>query len=135
MKWDVFRPREKAKGKNLLEEAIGRQAKVIERTAPADYHLERERYYYNYKIVPLYRKPLLSFLQTVSRREGLKQDPTTLAQEIFHSLKAFYDPRSRATMEEILNDPGFLRKFREVYTFFYNADAPPIRDILGSSGS
>jgi len=133
MKWDVFRPREKTRRDPVME-AIERQAKVIEKTAPANYHLERERYYYNYKIMPLYRKPLLSFLETLSKREGLKQDPATLAKEIFLTLKDFYDPKGRAEMEEILNDPGFSRKFKMVYVYFYGADAPVIRDIVGSSG-
>ncbi|MFZ0448315.1 MAG: hypothetical protein WAL98_03655 [Desulfatiglandaceae bacterium] len=133
MKWDVFRAGGRT-NRNPVIEAIERQAKVIEKTAPANYHHERERYYYNYKIMPLYRKPLLSFIETVSRREGLKRDPAALAKEIFLSLKDFYDPRGKAALEEILSNPGFLRKFRDVYVYFYDADAPVIRDILGREG-
>ena len=130
MKWDVFRPKGKA-ARNPLEEAIERQAKVIERTAPARYQHERERCYYNYKIMALYRKPLLRFLETVAGRERLKRDPEILAKEIFFSLKAFYDPKDRASREAVLDDPGFLRKFRQVYACFYGIDAPAIRDVLG----
>jgi hypothetical protein len=128
MKWDVFRPKREA-GDDPLREAIGNQEKVIERFAPRKYRLERERHYYNYKIMPLYREKLLAFLEKVARRERLKEEPTTLARDLFLALRSFYDPRQKASPEAIARDPAFRRKFREVYRYFYDRESPLFREI------
>jgi hypothetical protein len=128
MKWDVFRPREKARG-DPVEEAIEKKEKAIEKFAPREYRRERERFYYNYRMMPLYRDRLLSFLETVSRRERLKDDPATLARDLLLTLRSFYDPRRRASPEAIADNPAFRRKFKEVYRYFYNRECPLFQEI------
>jgi len=128
MKWDVFRPREKVRS-DPVEEAIEKKEKVIERFAPREYRSERERFYYNYRIMPLYRGRLLTFLETVSKRERLKDNPATQGRELFLTLRNFYDPRRKASPEAIANDPGFRRKFKEVYCYFYNRECPLFEEI------
>lgn len=128
MKWDIFRPREKARG-NPVEEAVAEKEKVIERFAPREYRTERERFYYNYRAMPLYRGTLLTFLDTVSKRERLKEEPATLARNLFLALRDFYDPRRKASPEAIVRDPAFRRKFREVYRYFYNRTCPSFEEI------
>ncbi|MBW2095282.1 MAG: hypothetical protein JRI80_10365 [Deltaproteobacteria bacterium] len=128
MKWDVFRPREKARG-DPVEEAIEKKEKAIEKFAPREYRDERVRFYYNYKIMPLYRGKLLTFLETVSKKERLKEDPSTLARDLFLTLRNFYDPRRKASPEAIAGDPAFRRKFKEVYRYFYNRECPLFHEI------
>jgi hypothetical protein len=128
MKWDVFRPKREA-GDDPLQEAIDNQEKAIERFAPRKYRVERERHYYNDKIMPLYREKLLAFLETVSRRERSKEEPQTLARDLFLALRIFYDPREKACSEAIARDPAFRRKFREIYRYFYDRESPLFREI------
>ncbi len=128
MKWDVFRPRIKAKA-DPVEEAIEKLEKVIEKFAPRKYFNERERSYYNYRTLPLYREKLFNFLQIISRKERLKGDPTTFAQDLFLSLRNFYDPRMKASSGAIVRDPAFKRKFKEIYRCFYDAESPPFQEI------
>ena len=109
--------------------AIDKQEKAIERFAPRKYRRERERFYYNYKIMPQYREKLLAFLETVSRKERLKEEPTTLAKDLFLTLRSFYDPRQRASPEAIARDPAFRRKYGEIYRYFYDCKSPHFRGI------
>ncbi len=128
MKWDVFRPREKARD-DPVAEAIEKKEKTIEKFAPREYRSERERFYYNYRIMPLYRARLLTFLEIVSKREQLKNDPSLLARDLFLALRNFYDPRRKADREAIAKDPAFKRKFKEVYRYFYNQESPLFEEI------
>jgi len=128
MKWDVFRAREKPRH-DPVEEAIEKKEKAIEKFAPREYRDDRARFYYNYKIMPFYRGRLLTFLETVSRRERLKEEPAALARDLFLTLRNFYDPRRRASPEAIIKDPAFRRKFKEVYRYFYNRECPLFQEI------
>ena len=128
MKWDVFRPRGKA-GADPVEEAIEKKEKAIEKFAPRQYRGDRERFYYNYRMMPFYRGGLLTFLETVSKRERLKEDPATLGRDLFFTLRNFYDPRRKTSPEAIVNDPAFKKKFREVYRYFYNRECPLFQEI------
>jgi hypothetical protein len=128
MKWDVFRPREKAKG-DPVAEAIEQKEKAIEKFAPREYRSERERFYYNYRMVPVYRATLSTFLETVAKKGQLKEDPTSHARDLFVTLRNFYDPRRKASPEIIAQDPAFKKKFREVYRYFYNRSCPPFEEI------
>jgi hypothetical protein len=128
MKWDVFRPRKRGTA-DPVEEAIEKQRKTIEKFAPRNYAGERERSYYNYRMLPLYREKLLTFLQIVSKKERLKEDPATLAQDLFVSLRNFYDPRIKASSEAVAKDPAFKRKFKEIYRYFYDRESPGFQEI------
>ena len=128
MKWDVFRPKREARDDPAVK-AIDEEQKVIERFAPRQYRFERERHYYNYKMMPLYREKLLAFLETVSKRERLKDGPAPLARDLFLALRNFYDPRQRASPEAIAGDPAFRRKFRDIYRYFYGRESPRFQDV------
>ncbi len=128
MKWDVFRPREKAKG-DPVAEAIEQKEKAIEKFAPREYRSERERFYYNYRMVPLYRVALSTFLEIIAKNGQLKEDPISHARDLFVTLRNFYDPRRKASSEIIAQDPAFRKKFREVYRYFYNRSCPPFEEI------
>jgi len=96
----------------------------IEKHAPKKYREKREIFYYNYRIMDLYKKPLLELLQTIAQRNH--KDPSTqeFAGEVFEKLKDFYDPRDKLSREEALKDLSLMKKHREIYTFFYGTEAP-----------
>jgi hypothetical protein len=118
VKWDIFANRKRGKAgrrKDDIDVAIG----IIERFAPRKYQKEREIYYYNYRMMPLYPKPLLSLLQTLAQRERMNDDETAFARQLFLNLKAFYDPKDRLPLMEAKEDSGLKKKFSELFLFFY----------------
>jgi hypothetical protein len=119
VKWDIF-VRRRSKKKVLEDDPVGDVAEIIEKFAPKGYRSERDMFFYNYKIMQPYPKPLLAFLQTVSQRGRLESEPAAFKREVFVKLKDFYDPRDRLSLDEAVEDKGLIRKFREVFLFFYN---------------
>jgi hypothetical protein len=119
VKWNIFIKRE-SKKKGLEDDPIGEVAEIIEKFAPKGYRSERGMFFYNYKIMRPYPKPLLAFLQTVSQRDRLDSEPAAFKREVFLKLKDFYDPRDRLSLAEALKDKGLTKKFREVFLFFYD---------------
>ena len=90
-------------------------------------------FFYNYKIMQPYPKPLLAFLQTVSQRDLLETDRAAFKRDVFVKLKDFYDPRDRLSLVEAVEDKGLIRKFREVFLFFYDKkdlSSEDIRDLI-----
>ncbi|UCF85444.1 MAG: hypothetical protein JSV50_07365 [Desulfobacteraceae bacterium] len=119
MKWDIFFSKKKEKrhqGKDEFDEVIA----IIEKFAPKKYRSERDAFYYNYRIMAPYPKPLLSLLQAVSRTGFLNDDHAAFAQELFIRLKAFYDPKEKLSPSEATKDMSLKRKFRELFLFFYD---------------
>ena len=120
MIWDIFakgRHQRKGRGsKDEFDDLIER----IEFFAPKVYRADREIYFYNYRIMHLYTKPLLALLLSVSEKKRVAQDPPGLAREIFLRLKDFYDPKDRLSMEEAKADRGLREKFRQLYVLFYD---------------
>ena len=119
MKWDIFVKR-KSKKRSLEDDPIGGAVEIIEKFAPKQYRSEREMFFYNYKIMQPYPKPLLAFLETVSQRNRLESDPAAFEREVFVKLKDFYDPKDRLSPAEAVEDKGLVKKFREVFLFFYD---------------
>jgi len=64
VKWDIFASRKKERRHHRKDE-IDEMIDIIEKFAPRKYRSERDAFYYNYKIMPLYLKPLFSLLQLV----------------------------------------------------------------------
>ena len=101
----------------------------IERFAPREYGVERDTYYYNYKIMPPYTRPLLDLLQTISHKERLTSVPASFSCELFLKLKDFYDPKDRLALSEAKEDMGLRKKFRELFLFFYNLKSASVQEM------
>jgi hypothetical protein len=117
--WDIFFNRKKERRhqrKDEFDEVIA----TIEKFAPKKYRSERDAFYYNYRIMAPYPKPLLSLLQAVSKTGLPSGDHAAFAQELFIRLKAFYDPKEKLSPSEATKDMGLKRKFRELFLFFYD---------------
>lgn len=92
---------------------------VIERFAPRDRLDERNAYYYNYRMMGQYFKPLMALLETISQQRRLKEDQDAFFVELFLKLKAFYDIKDRLSMDAALEDWGLQRRYREIFGLFF----------------
>ncbi len=130
MKWDIFSNRKKERRHHRKDE-IDEIIDIIEKFAPRKYRSERDAFYYNYKIMPPYLKPLLSLLQVISRRERLNEDQAVFARELFLKLKGFYDPKEKLSLVEAIEDGSLIRKYRELFLFFYDKKGFSAQEIEG----
>ena len=130
MKWDIFSGRKKERRHHRKDE-IDEMIEIIEKFAPRKYRSERDAFYYNYKIIPPYLKPLVSLLQVISQRERLNEDQVVFARELFLKLKGFYDPKEKLSLVEAIQDESLTRKFRELFLFFYDKKGFPAQEIEG----
>jgi len=119
MSWDIFGNLRKPK-KGKEDDPIGDVVESIERFAPRQYCAERELYFYNYKIMRQYLKPLSKLLETLKQKDRLENEPAVFAREVFFQLKEFYDPMDRLSRSEAMQDRGMIEKFKEIFRFFYN---------------
>jgi len=130
VKWDIFASRKKERRHHRKDE-IDEMIDIIEKFAPRKYRSERDAFYYNYKIMPLYLKPLFSLLQVISQRERLNEDQVVFARESFLKLKGFYDPKEKLSLVEAIHDGGLIRRFRELFLFFYDKKDFSAKEIEG----
>ena len=130
MKWDIFSSNRK-RGRGHRKDEIDEMIDNIEKFAPRKYRSERNAFYYNYKIMPLYLKPLFSLLQVISQRERLNEDQAVFARELFLQLKGFYDPKEKLSLVEAIQDGGLIRRFRELFLFFYDKRDFSAQEIEG----
>ena len=130
MKWDVFYSRRREK-KGKPKDDVDRLIQTIERFAPREHRSERDAYFYNYKMMVLYLKPLMALLETLSQKNRLKNDQDNLARELFLKLKDFYDPRDRLTLAEAVEDTSLKKKFRQLFLFFYGKKDLTAEEIKG----
>ena len=130
MKWHIFFNRKKER-KHQRKDEFDKVIEIIEKFAPKKYRSERDAFYYNYRIMAPYLKPLLSLLQTVSQTKSLNDDHATFARELFIRLKAFYDPKEKLSLSEATKDMGLKRKFRELFLFFYDKRDISEKEIEG----
>ena len=114
----IFFQRRVKRGKP--KDDIDRVIQTIERFAPQEYGKERDAFYYNYKMILPYTKPLSALLHTISHKERLAGEPASFAGELFVKLKDFYDPKGRLALSEAKEDIGLRKKFRELFLFFYD---------------
>ena len=119
MKWDIFSSQRK-RGRGHSKDEIDEIIDIIEKFAPRKYRSERDAFYYNYRIMPQYLKPLSSLLQIIAQRKRLNEDPVVFAQELFLKLKGFYDLKEKLSLEEAKQDGSLIRRFRELFLFFYD---------------
>ncbi len=137
MNWNVFSPlvgakhfspvRKRAKAKDSFDACIH----SIETFAPREYLSKREMFYYNYKIMPSSRKSLGLLLETLSQKNHLKTDPGEHAHALFLHLKDFYDPKETLSLKEALSDKNLMRRFRDLFVFFYNRKKISHEEIEG----
>jgi hypothetical protein len=117
MGWDNFGPKGKTKEpSDLFDPVIER----IEKRAPRGFRDERFMYYYNYRQMPTYRKPLLSLLKHISERTRKEEDEELFLQELFRKLKNFYDVRNKLSVLEAAEDHSIKMKLLQIYKIFYD---------------
>jgi hypothetical protein len=112
--------RKKRKTKDEFDNIIN----LIERFAPAKYKRERDMFYYNYRSIPAYRKPLFSLLEMLSRQKGPDLEEDLFADEVFENLKCFYDPKGKLSPKEAKMDANLMKKYRDLFQFFFNRKPP-----------
>ena len=134
MGWDILGPRRKTKEPpDDFHPVIER----IEKLAPKGFHDERLMYYYNYRQMPIYRKPLLSFLTHISGRTWKEEDEELFFQELFRKLKDFYDVRDKLSVQEAVKDYTIKMKLLQIYKIFYDDTSlagPKINEYLEKVG-
>ena len=136
MGWDILGPRSKRKRKeqpNDFNPVIER----IEKRAPKGFRDERLIYYYNYRQMPTYRKPLLSLLTHISGRTWKEEDEELFFQELFRKLKDFYDVRDKLSVHEAVKDYSIKMKLLQIYKIFYDDTSlagPKINEYLEKVG-
>jgi hypothetical protein len=126
MKWAIFRAAKKTTPKDGIDIIIDE----IEKFAPKMYLLEREMYYYHYRQLRPYVKPLVSLLTYISEGKIKNEDYDEFEENLFLKLKNFYDVNDKLSIEEALNDNGLTRKYMELFKIFYNDGSKTISNIL-----
>jgi hypothetical protein len=134
MGWDIFGPKGKTKkSPDVFHPVIER----IEKLAPRGFRDERLMYYYNYRQMPTYRKPLLSLLIHISGRNRNEEDEELFLQELFRKLKDFYDARNKLSVHEAVKDYSIKMKLLQIYKIFYDDTSlagPKINECLEKIG-
>ena len=136
MGWDIFGARGKRKTKESPDD-FHPVIERIEKLAPKGFHDERLMYYYNYRQMPLYRKPLLSLLTHISGRTWKEEDEELFFQELFRKLKDFYDVRDKLSVQEAVKDYSTKMKLLQIYKIFYDDTSlagPKINEYLEKIG-
>lgn len=128
MKLDLFLNRRKPLSKQPKDD-IERLMVVIEKFAPRDHTEQRDLYYYNYRIMELYRRPLLALLTILSQKEDFDRDQTLFGSELFVKLKNFYDPNNKLTLSQAMDDLSLVRKFQEIFVLFYGRKGMGMKEI------
>jgi hypothetical protein len=117
--WNIFKPRSQRRGHEPdddLQAVINR----IEKFAPSRYREQREMYYYHYRQINKYLKPLLALLVYISEKAGERKDQELFVQELFEKLKDFYDVRDTLSMKEAVGDYSLKVKLLTLLKIFYN---------------
>jgi hypothetical protein len=119
MVWDTFKAR---RGRTGLQpdDDFYPAIENIEKFAPKRFLEEREMYYYNYRQIPKYRKPLLSLLFQISEETRIDENEELSVQTLFRKLKAFYDVNDKLSVKEAIKDYGLKIKLLELHKIFYD---------------
>lgn len=122
MVWDIFGVKRRQK-RDGPEDDLQIVINSIERFAPKRHLQEREMYYYNYRQIRRYLKPLLPLLIYISEKPGKEENEEIFVQGLFRKLKSFYDVQDRLSLEEALQDNSLKIKLLEVLKIFYDDKA------------
>ena len=126
MKWNIFRATRRNEPKDEVQIIIDK----IEKFAPKRYLSEREMYYYHYRQVRQYLKPLISLLMYISEGTMKKENDGEFEENLFAKLKNFYDINDKLSFEEALRDNSLMVKFIELFKIFYNDTTKTMANIL-----
>lgn len=119
MSWNIFRLQSQRKGyepDDDLQVVINR----IEKLAPRRYREQREMYYYHYRQINKYLKPLLALLACISEQTAKRKDQEVFVQGLFGKLKDFYDVSDTLSMKEAVGDYSLKVKLLELFKIFYH---------------
>ena len=133
MSLDIFSPIKRVKKRGKAKDNFDKVIDIIEKFAPKEHLSDREAFYYNYRMMEQYKRPLLGLLETASQISLLKSDQEAHARELFPRLKAFYDVTGKLTMAEAVEDISLVRRFHNFFTLFYgrkDLSGGDIRDWL-----
>ena len=128
MGWDIFRAKKKQYGS---DDDIQIVIKTIEKFAPKKYLQEREMYYYHYRQVRKYLKPLLALLIYVSDTAKKKGNKEIFIQGLFLKLKDFYDVNDQVSIKEAIQDYSLKIKLLKLLKIFYDDTSLTGADIEG----
>ena len=128
MGWDIFRVKKKRYGS---DDDIQIAIKTIEKFAPKKYLQEREMYYYHYRQIGKYLKPLLALLIYVSDTAKKKENKEVFIQGLFLKLKEFYDVNDQVSIKEAIQDYSLKIKLLKLLKIFYNDTSLTGADIEG----
>jgi hypothetical protein len=134
MGWDIFGPKRRTKEP---PDDFHPVIEGIEKLAPKGFRDERFMYYYNYRQMPIYRKPLLALLTHISKRTYKEEDEELFLRELFRKLKDFYDVRDKLSVHEAVKDYSIRMKLLQIYKIFYDDTSlagPKINDYLEKIG-
>ena len=128
MGWDIFRVKKKQYGS---DDDIQIAIKIIEKFAPKKYLQEREMYYYHYRQIGKYLKPLLALLIYVSDTAKIKENKEVFIQGLFLKLKEFYDVNDQVSIKKAIQDYSLKIKLLKLLKIFYNDTSLSGADIEG----
>ena len=128
MGWDIFRVKKK---RDEPDDDIQIAIRAIEKFAPKKYLQEREMYYYHYRQMSKYLKPLLSLLIYISDRAEKKRNEEVFVQGLFIKLKDFYDVNDQLSMKGATQDYSLKIKLLKLLKIFYDDTAVNRADIEG----
>jgi hypothetical protein len=128
VKWDFFSSERKGANRKPRDE-LDKLIMAIERFAPKGHKKERKVYYYNYRIMGQYSKPLMALLVTLSKRKRLDEEPDVLIPELFFRVKQFYDIKDKLSLAEALEDRELLRRFQNLLGYFYGRQTWSVADL------
>jgi len=128
MGWDIFRVKKKQYGS---DDDIQIAIKTIEKFAPKKYLQEREMYYYHYRQIGKYLKPLLALLIYVSDTAKKKENKEVFIQGLFLKLKEFYDVNDQVSIKEAIQDYSLKIKLLKLLKIFYDDTSLCGADIEG----
>ena len=131
MNWNIFSPVKRVRKQGKAKDSFDACIHVIEAFAPREHLAQREIFYYNYKMMASGRKSLSALLEILSQKNRLKTDPGEHARALFLHLKDFYDPKKTLSLKEALADKNLIRRFRDLFVFFYNRKKISREEIEG----
>ena len=134
MNLNIFSPIKRVKKRGKPKDEFDKIIDIIEKFAPKEHLSDREAFYYNYRMMEQYKRPLLRLLETASEIGLIENDQGAHARELFSRLKAFYDITGKLTMERAIEDVSLMRRFGKFFTLFYgrkDISRDDIRDWLG----
>ena len=128
MGWNIFKVKKKQYGP---DDDIQIAIKAIEKFAPKKYLQGREMYYYHYRQVGKYIKPLLALLIHVSETAKKMENEEVFVQDLFGKLKNFYDINDQLSIKESIQDYSLKIKLRKLLKIFYDDMSLTGKDIEG----